>query len=138
MALRKNEDGFTFINLFFALSLLAISLPFVSYLILYPQPKDNLEEISIQQFFRFVRNDLIQSVGFELTTDSMQLELPDHSTATIEIYQNSIRRRVDGRGHEIYLRNIKHVEFLELNHGIRITVTSLKGDKYEKTLIFYE
>ncbi|MFC2948180.1 competence type IV pilus minor pilin ComGF [Virgibacillus sediminis] len=138
MELRKNDSGFTFLNMFFTLAIIAASLPFLSHLVTYSQPNDHLDELSVQQFFRFVRNDLINSVDYALTSDSLYLTLVDGTVATIETYQDSIRRRVEGKGHELYLRNMETLEFSEAEQGISVTVRSLEGNTYEKILVFYE
>lgn len=123
------------------LTILTMSLPFLGYLTSSSSYTSNYEEIAIRQFFRFLRDDVIKATTYRVDSNipsTLILEQYDDKTVKFEQYGSLIRRRVDRRGHEIYLRDIKQVAYTPLPNGIRATVTSLQGEEYEKTIIFYK
>lgn len=139
MAIGKNEQGFTFVSILFSISIIAITLPFTGYLIhSITGSSSHYEEVSTQQFFHFLRDDVIKATSFAIGSSSLTLTIDDETTATIEMYGEHIRRRTNRGGHEIYLRDVEDITFTELPYGIHATVTSMQGEHYEKTIIFYE
>ncbi|AIF45392.1 competence type IV pilus minor pilin ComGF [Virgibacillus sp. SK37] len=135
--LPKDEKGFTFISMLLALSLLLLLLPLLSELVKIGKYTPNDTELSLQQFSHFLMEDSLTAVGYKVEPTAVSLHLSDGTTAIISQYKNQIRRQVDGEGHEIYLRNIKNVRFSPLPYGYHVSVTSDKGDSYEKTIPFY-
>lgn len=125
-------------SMLLTISILFMSLPLLSYLTKSVTYTSNYEEINIQQFFQFLRDDVIKATGYKVSTNAITLDLQDGKKASIELYKELIRRRVDYEGHEIYLRDVKEVVFTPLPYGIHVIVTSLQGADYEKTIIFYE
>src|SRR5690625_567316 len=98
----------------------------------------NYNKMSIQQFYQYLRDNLIEATAFQVSEHSLELLLPDDNTAIYSMYGRLIRRQVDGRGHEIYVRDVKDITFTPLPYGMVTEVTSLEGDVYEKVLVFYE
>src|SRR5690625_3126984 len=96
------------------------------------------DELSIQQFFYILRDDLLFSSDVSVEHNKLYLELHSDEKATIEQYGRVIRRQVEGKGHEVYLREVEDVMFTLLPYGIEATITSLEGETYEKTIIFYQ
>lgn len=137
---QNNEKGFTFLHLLVAISVLTVSLPFLSYLLNAADYHNNYHEISVQQFFLYMRNDVIQSTGYHIrqTPPEIYLNLRDGRTARFEQYDDLIRRQVDGRGHEVYLRDIVEMELSHLDYGFQIKITTLEGETCEKAFVFYE
>lgn len=136
-AIHKNELGFTFVSMLLMLTILALSLPFLVYVTKSASYSTNYDEIAINQFFQFLRDDVIEATEYQISETALILMIDDRTTVTIEKYQDLIRRQVNKQGHEIYLRNVKDLSFTSHDFGIRATVTSLQGEKYEKTIVFY-
>ena len=114
-------------------------MPFLSYLTKSVSYDSNYEELSIQQFFKFLRDDVINAADYQVNSNKLYLTLNEEETAKIETYQDvQVRRQVNNKGHELYLRNIKELKFEEVSYGIRTTVISKQGVTYEKTIIFYK
>ncbi|WP_461180551.1 competence type IV pilus minor pilin ComGF [Virgibacillus kimchii] len=139
-ATQKNERGFTFIHLLLAVSILSISLPFLSYLLQAAADQNNYNDISVQQFFQYMRNEVIQAVDYQICSHppELVLELKNGDTASIEQYEDLIRRQLNGTGHEVYLRDVAHMQLVELDYGFQINITTLEGDMHEKSIVFYE
>ncbi|WP_081504611.1 competence type IV pilus minor pilin ComGF [Virgibacillus halodenitrificans] len=137
MVYLKAEKGFTFLNMLLALSLLLLLLPLPFELVKVGKYTSNDMELSLQQFTHFLMEDSLAAVGYKVDPTSVSLQFSDGKIAVISQYKNQIRRQVDGEGHEIYLRDIKKVQFSPLPYGYHVSVTSDKGDSYEKTIPFY-
>lgn len=138
MAIRKNENGFTFLSVLAAIVILFMTLPFTAYLLKGVDFTSNYDELSMQQFYYFLRDDVIKSTGFTVEPAKITLKHYNGTTITIEQYENLIRRQVSGEGHEIYLRNVKKVEFIPSPYGFRVHITSIQGEQFEKTITFYQ
>lgn len=114
-----------------------IYLPLLAYLLKSVNFSSNYDELSIYQFFTFFRNEFIEATEYDVTSRKITLYLQDGRRAAFELYNNLIVRRVDG-GFEVYLRDVQDIRFIPLSYGVQIIVTSLQGDQYEKTIVFYE
>lgn len=134
------EGGFTFISTIFMLFILSFSLPFLGHLIKVAGYGNNYEELSINQFYQFMRDDLIRAVRTNVIGNKLYLGLDDDGVeiAIYEKYGNSIRRQVNGRGHEIYLQNVDDIIFTQLRYGVKIKLISKSGAEYDKSIVLYE
>jgi len=138
MALRKNEGGFTLLSSLMAIMIIGLILPLIANLYQTTATLPTYtEEISIQQFFQFLRDDLSEGVSYQVKKDELQITLYDGTLVTIEKYNDLIRRQVNRKGHEIYLRDIENVFFKKIPYGISASIISSKGVKYEKHIVFY-
>ncbi|HLR01129.1 MAG TPA: competence type IV pilus minor pilin ComGF [Virgibacillus sp.] len=138
MVLKKNESGFTLLSNMLAIVIIGLILPLLAGL--YQAAADMpsyTEEISIQQFFQFLRDDLTKTVSCQVKDNKLVMTLSNDKQTRIEHYDTLIRRQVDGKGHEIYLRDIKSVSFDTLSYGIKTTIISSKGETYVKNLACY-
>lgn len=136
---RKSERGFTFLSLLLTATILFMTIPLVTYLVKAADYSSHYQEISIQQFFYYLRDDVMKATTFAVPSSTeLKLGNSDGTTVTIEQYKDLIRRRIEGEGHEIYLRDVADISFQKIAYGIRATVTSLQGETYEKTIILYQ
>ena len=134
---RLNERGFTFITTLAMISILALTLPFLSYTLEAVRPNTTYDELSVQEFYRFMRDEVIRSHAFYIKENKLYLEQKIDETAIISLQGTQIRRQVNNKGHEIYLRDVAQVKFLSDPYGVRIVITDTKGETYEKLFIFY-
>ncbi|HLQ71072.1 MAG TPA: ComGF family competence protein [Bacillota bacterium] len=138
MVLKKSEYGFTFVSGLLGLMIVGIIIPIMAYLYQASATIPSYsEEISIQQFFQFLRDDLSKAVSYRVEDKRLYITLYDGEPTTIEKFDNMIRRQVKGTGHEIYLRDINDVLFEEIEYGIQTTITSSRGKEYVKHIVFY-
>ncbi|WP_158701707.1 ComGF family competence protein [Lentibacillus sp. Marseille-P4043] len=138
MGIARTERGFTFLTLLLTVTILFMTLPFISYLIKSAAYSTNYQEESIQQFLYFLRDDVIKATDYAVTPTAIKLIINDEETVTIEQYETLIRRQVNGQGHEIYLRDVEEVSFTSLPYGIHAKITSIQGETYEKQIIIYQ
>lgn len=135
---QTNENGFTFITMFLIIIVLAVSFPLLGYMIQTADYENNYQEISIQQFFQFVRDEVIKSTNTRVTDKKLILEQHPNVTATLELYGSLVRRQVNGQGHEVYVRDVKELHFTPLPYGFQVSVTSISGENHEKIILHYD
>ena len=100
--------------------------------------KSTYSEISVQQFFQFVRDDIIDATNIYVTNGKLYLVKPhENKTATLELYGTLVRRQVNGKGHEIYLRDVEGISFTPLPYGVQVTVITTSEERYEKKFAYY-
>ncbi|WP_162986426.1 competence type IV pilus minor pilin ComGF [Virgibacillus sp. Bac332] len=99
--------------------------------------QSDIHELSIQQFFQHLRNEVMQATDFRIVANKLLLE-SNGATVSFELYQELIRRQVNGLGHEIYVRGVKDFSLAPLSYGFQIIITSTEGDTFEKDIILYE
>src|SRR5699024_1946083 len=96
------------------------------------------EELSSQQFFLLLRNDFLEAVDVKVpSSDQLQLTLRDSRKAHFQLFNHNIIRRLDN-GYEVYMRRIEQINFETLPYGVRTRIIPLKGNPYEKTIMFYD
>jgi len=138
MAINLRERGFTLLSTLLIILIISITMPLLTSLLSSISYSTNDDTFSIQHFFYFLRNDLLAAVDYKVEHNKLFLDLPSKKTAMIEKYGSVIRRQIDGKGHEIYLRDVKELTFKPKSYGVYTKVTSIQGEIYEKTIIFYE
>ncbi|MEN1970579.1 ComGF family competence protein [Lentibacillus sp. N15] len=138
MVTQQNESGFTFLTLLVTVTILFMILPFASYFLKSVDYPSHNQEIAVQQFFYFLRDDVLRAKEYTVpSATQIRLINEDNTIVTIEQYKDLVRRQVGKKGHEIYLRDVQTVSFEKLSYGVQVTITSLQGETYEKTIVFY-
>ena len=128
---RKREQGFTLVSTLISLSLVLISLPLI-FELLYEVKNISKLELSPYKFMLFINEDIHRSEQFISKNNKLYFYLSTNEVAIIEQYGDLIRRKVDNRGHEIYLRNIDKFETINLDYGVKVIISLKDGEKYEK------
>lgn len=133
-----NKKGFTFVSTITSITILFITLPLLVYLleITVSTVPENDDEFSVRQFYYFFRDELIAAKSYTVHSDRVLLYSHDDEVV-MEQYKDTIRRRVNDEGHEVYMRNVKDVSFSEITEGIRVQLV-LQDGEYEKDIYFYE
>src|SRR5690625_6450852 len=69
----KNNAGFTFISLLITLIIIFTTLPLLVQLTKTVSYRTNYNELSIQQFYHYLRDDLIEATAFQVSEHSLEL-----------------------------------------------------------------
>src|SRR5699024_10853196 len=134
----NNEKGFSMISMLITITIIFVTLPFFSYLLSHLSSSSHQEFFSVTQFFLFLRDDLIESPRVEIVdTQSINYELRNGEIAEISKYNDIVRRRVQGKGHEVFLRDVKKLSLKRISNGIQVELTTEQGEIYEKQIILY-
>lgn len=113
-------------------------MPIIIHFLNYIHPVSTKAELSVQQFFIFIRNDIILAEHVYSVDQKIYFTLTSEETAVIEQYKDIIRRQVDGRGHETYLRDIETFGVEQFDNTIKITLADKEGRTFEKTFNLYK
>jgi competence protein ComGF len=62
----------------------------------------------------------------------------DGKIITYERYQDSVRRRVGGLGHEVVLQGVDSFDITEVPHGLKISVVFKEGENVESEFYHYK
>ncbi|WP_174613797.1 competence type IV pilus minor pilin ComGF [Virgibacillus ihumii] len=138
MDTHPNEKGFTFISVLLMITVIFLTLPLIAFLTKSITYSTNYDAMSVQQFFYFLRDDVIASTDVIMVhSEAISLHHYNDSIVTFEKYNDLIRRQVDGQGHEIFLREVQEVNFKKVRNGVHVFLMTKQGEQYEKTIRFY-
>lgn len=132
----KTERGFTLYTLLLVISVLIICIPIYGAILRAIPDKSYYDEISIQQFFQLLQQECNKATSIHADNHHIIMLSHNGERISFEQYGNLIRRQVNHLGHEIYLRDIESWNIVHVTNGLRIKITSLKGEHYEKTIQF--
>lgn len=132
-----SNQGFTLVETLFALSVFSVIVFFLSPLFQIMLRDDDLNA-NLQQMEWDV---FCSEIKFELHSSTSIISTGDHlvfttslGTVTFEKYNDSLRRQVNGTGHEILLQNVDKVSFSKIKNAILVSVTDTTGKDYSVTV----
>lgn len=132
----KNNKGFTLISTLMTITIILITLPFIAYLLKSSSLVGQYHDISVQQFYMFMGEDIFKADQLSVENGELILE-KNNEAAIYRLFNNTIRRQLKG-GQEIYLRSVSSFEAKMLPYGCKLIVIDNNGEKYEKLFLFYE
>lgn len=139
--LLKNDFGFTMISMLISLSLFAISAPFLSFTLKSSQFSSLYDDLSVDQFFIFIRNEMTVSSSVATKNNILNYQMytsnNEWAKAELKLHNNKIVRVING-GYEVYLFDVKTINFINLEYAIEIQLETLDGDIYRRKIRFYE
>lgn len=135
MELVRNDRGFTLINALFRLFLVTLSLPIFIFAFAKLKVLPTEDSLMMYQFFHVLQNEMYMAEEVYQIGNRLYFKLNDYETAMIEKYESFLRRRINNKGHEIYLRDVEDFELETIPYGIKLTIELEKGGVYERTLI---
>ncbi|WP_404453004.1 ComGF family competence protein [Virgibacillus necropolis] len=131
------QKGFTLLSTLLTIAILFITVPFLEYITKSLSYTTNYTDLSANQLFHFMRDDLIRSTDYTIGNQVVSLKAIDGTTVTYEKYEDIIRRQVDSTGHEVVIRNVKSLSFEEISYGIKTIIITMDGAVYEKKFTIY-
>ncbi|WP_070120687.1 competence type IV pilus minor pilin ComGF [Bacillus marinisedimentorum] len=124
--MKSENKGFTMLEMLFAffifMFLTGLLMPILK---LSASFLDN-EGVAIREteiFFGQLGREVREADDTEVQAGTLLMLSPTGKLVTYEQYGTMIRRRVDGKGHELVLQNITAVRFVEVPNGINVSVT---------------
>lgn len=132
--LRKN-DGFTMIELLFSLLILLSTSLFVLQLfsIIHTQMRsvDKLHPKEWEVFTMQMKQEVRSSKTQDVMGNKLYL-LSGEQLSSLEQYEDKVRRRVDGMGHEVILQNISEFRVDKDGSVIVINITDKAGTTFSR------
>jgi competence protein ComGF len=87
-------------------------------------------------FSENLRNEIWNGENIMISPEQISLD-KEGERITYERYQNSIRRRVNERGHEVVLQSIHSLTFFEVPQGVKVEVDFERGEKMESEFYYF-
>lgn len=131
-----NQKGFSFISMLMALTVILISVPLLAQALNVINYNSSYDELSIQQFTYFLREELGMATAYKVDGNELYLTLIDGDRVVIRKYTNQVIRQVNRKGYDVFLRDISDIKFIKLSYGVRVEITSVKGATYEKVIVY--
>ncbi|WP_112181303.1 MULTISPECIES: competence type IV pilus minor pilin ComGF [Paraliobacillus] len=133
----QTEKGFTLISILFSLALISTTLALIPTVYRLIDQQSYTDELSVRQFFHFLSNEIHENDFNYIDDNTIHLTKQTGEHILISPYQNTIRKQINNTGHEILVRNVKTFILEELSFGIHVTITTITGELYAKTISFY-
>lgn len=134
----KNRWGFTLISTLLAITIISLTLPLLTPIIKAVSYQTTYYLTSTEHFFFFIYQKILQSDYFYVKNNRLYFKNKNGQLIKIEKYGSVVRRQVDRKGHEIYLRDVENFTIKQLDHHIFIEVHLKSGEVYEKTFINFK
>ncbi|WP_258831427.1 competence type IV pilus minor pilin ComGF [Peribacillus frigoritolerans] len=132
--LRQN-DGFTMIELLFSLLILMTTSLFVLQLfsIIHTQMRsvDKLHPKEWEVFTMQMKQEVRSSKAQDVMGNKLYL-LSGEQLSSLEQYEDKVRRRVNGMGHEVILQNISEFRVNKDGSVIVINITDKAGTTFSR------
>lgn len=87
-------------------------------------------------FHESVRNELRKANDVNVLSNQISFVI-DGETILYEKYNQSIRRRVNNRGHEIVLQSVDHFTFDVIQQGVHLNLEFEGGEKVEGNFFYF-
>ena len=131
----QNEKGFILYEHLLTLSIVLSLLPLIVFIFQVIQEDPTLDDIAVEHFFIFIRNDIWYSSNYEVQNNKLYITNKDNEVAIIELMNDRIRRRLNG-GNEFYLYDVTKMDVEMLPYGLKINILTKGTNHYEKVIPF--
>ncbi|SDI95620.1 competence protein ComGF [Salimicrobium halophilum] len=128
----KNRDGFTLAEILLSITVMLIALTILIPLVHHLSTDAWENDWPIHQFTQTIQRELNTSSSITATGSILTFRNREGETVKLEPYKNMVRRRVNDKGHEILLYQVKDISF-SLDRGfLRMNSTLEGGQSFEK------
>lgn len=129
----KADKGFSLLEVLFSLSIIMVIftlLPSLLVSISNKQSSDPFNPFEWEVFVQQAKMEIREAEKVTISGNVVYFHVGNNQVVTYEPYQDQIRRRVNGTGHEVLLQKIAGVVFSLETNGILITITTRSGLSY--------
>lgn len=111
----------------------------LSLIIPYLKPTSNYQSFQVYQFMASVEKEVQSSQSYLIQDNTITLTTLTGDVVTIKQYQKVIRRQVNGRGHEILLRDVNNFKVHQMNsrHPITLSISTINEEIFNDDIILY-
>ncbi|MDQ0231963.1 competence protein ComGF [Metabacillus malikii] len=124
---------------FFVYSIIISSLTLIFHFVLTQSHYSNdLKPFEWELFLIQLHRETKDALDVEVNADELIFYNKEGERVSVHQYGQLVRRQVNGKGHEIYLLNVKKLSFMKVKNGVDVSVVSENNDKYHHTLFYYK
>lgn len=130
------EQGFTMLEMLFSFTIFCVIVtlfPTFIGMVLQGPTDSRLQRFEWEVFVSQIKKEIrfVDQLYVEGNIVYLQKE---SDIVTYELYQDKLRRRVNGMGHEVLLQNVANIRFEEIVNGVQLTVTDHRENIYQAQL----
>lgn len=118
-----NNKGFTMVEMLFSFSVFCIAasfLPLMFNILFHSDSIDaRIQKMEWELFVNQLKKEIQTSDNVNVVNGELIL-INAEETISFGKYKNILRRRVDGKGHEVVLQNVKEIQFEVLGRAVLI------------------
>lgn len=130
----KDKNGFTMIEQIFTLMIILMLLPIVQLLILYVHSPTDKFNVEMNDAANAIFQMVLSGYDVNVVDNRLRFKNQNNQTVLIEKYNQLIRRRVDGEGHEIISRDIKQLIFSMDKDILSFEITMKNNENIKKQI----
>ncbi len=133
--MKNNQLGMTLLEVMLTVTIL-MAIISVLPLMMNAAVKSSGEDLQHQEaqlFYHLFSKEVREASGFSLVGESIEMMNADGTVVLYERYGSSIRRRVNGTGHEIVLQHIKKLIIGVSGRKVKVEVELVNGRREERT-----
>lgn len=139
-AIFLNNSGFTMLEMLYAFSIFLLIISFFPLSFKYIFQNDPLDArtqtMEWAVFVNQLKKELRLSDGMMVSPNRIVLN-KNGQAILYEVYGKSIRRRVDMKGHEVVLQQVKSVKFEQIRDGVKMTVEDIYHQTHSAAIHSY-
>ncbi len=133
----SNDKGFTLVEMLVTFSILLVILslisPFLS--VVFRDNNDQFNKLEWQILIQQMKMEVREASEITVSkNNSVFFKNPSGELVSFEKYNDKIRRRVNGKGHEVLLQQITDVTFESKTDGFLISVVTVDGNTYQAVI----
>ncbi len=121
------------IELLLTMQVTILTMILLSMLIPYMKPPSSYHSFQVYQFLGSLEKEIQTSQHIHIDNNTLSLTSLNGDIITITQYQHVIRRQVNGRGHEILLRDVG-VFTITAGHHIQIMIETTEEALFHDTV----
>ncbi|MGM0523093.1 MAG: competence type IV pilus minor pilin ComGF [Bacillota bacterium] len=133
----RNNNGFTMIELLLTIQVTILTTILLSMLIPFMKPPSSYHSFQVYQFLGSLEKEIQTSQHVHIDDHTLSLTSLNGDIITINQYQHVIRRQVNGRGHEILLRDVAAFTLTEKDQIQIIIKTTEEALFYDTVTLFH-
>lgn len=135
--MKNSQRGMTLIELMLTVTILVAIVSVLPILMnaAVKSTGEDLQQQEAQLFFRLFCKEVREASRITIVGDNVELLKTDGTLALYERYGSSIRRRVNGTGHEVVLQHIRKLKVGRIGKKVTIEV-ELQNGKSQKRVVF--
>ncbi|MFD1018735.1 competence type IV pilus minor pilin ComGF [Thalassobacillus hwangdonensis] len=127
----NTANGFTFVEVILSLLVFSTLLALLSPIFPMLHLENEYDELNVRQFFTFIETEVNISNEVIITSNLLVFSSPDGEAITFETYGNSIRRQVNGSGHELLINGVNAIHYTDMGRWFTCRIETEEGKHYE-------
>ena len=129
-----NEKGFTLVEMLVTFSILLVILSFISpfFGVVFRENNEQFNKLEWQILIQQMKMEVREASKITVSkNNSVSFINASGESVSFEKYNDKIRRRVNGKGHEVLLQQITGVIFESKRNGFFISVVTVDGKTHQ-------